>query len=71
MKKESLILCGISILILSCSNPKPKETQNSEVKEVVSETSIDKSAAINYMPIDSDEALLATALLAAPKESRE
>lgn len=62
----ALILSGI---LISC-NSKESETatENSVTKEKVADSSAVKEIA--YKPIDSDEALVATALLAAPAESR-
>lgn len=59
----------LSTLLISCnSKDKSADTETTEAKETVADTTLAK---VNYVPIDSDEALIATALMAAPAVSRE
>lgn len=64
----SLVVTG---LLISCnSTDKSKSTEASTKNEVVIDTSSNKITK-TFKAIDTDEALVATALMAAPKESRE
>ena len=60
----------IFVLITSCNtNQKTKIESESKITEVTKDTASDTTEK-NYVSIDNDEALVATALMAAPKSSR-
>lgn len=61
--KNALLLLLISGLLYSCDKA---ETQN----ETNNETTAATTEQNNYVPIDTDEALIATALMAAPADKR-
>ena len=58
----------VAVLFSCNSTDKSEDT----TPETATETVVDSTAAqVNYLPIDSDEALVATALMAAPAASRD
>ncbi|WP_438964005.1 hypothetical protein [Winogradskyella sp.] len=60
----------IFVIITSCNtNEKTKTESESKITEVTKDIASDTTE-INYISIDNDEALVATALMAAPKSSR-
>jgi hypothetical protein len=63
--KKFTFLCLIPILILSCSSDSSNNVTNKQ-SDQTPEADDDR-----FIEIDSDEALIATALMAAPAESRE
>ncbi|NBC08399.1 MAG: hypothetical protein GVY26_14490 [Bacteroidetes bacterium] len=66
--KHLLHLLLLSSLLYACEAAEPKETETAAATE---ESKPATEAAVEYQPIDTDEALVATALMAAPKASRE
>jgi len=66
--KHLLHLLLLSSLLYACEAAEPKETEPTAATE---ESEPATEAAVEYQPIDTDEALVATALMAAPKASRE
>ena len=69
MRKITSIL-ALSGILLSCNNTpnQPTETTSSKVEEP---QQVENKETENWSEINSDEALIATALMAAPAESRE
>jgi len=57
-------------ILFSCNSPN-QDTQEVIVENEIQEESAKEIITTNYVKIDSDELLIATALLAAPAESRE
>jgi len=72
--KNLLTLTLLTAFLFACNTPSKKDPEASASPENVSEANTAKTEtttpAANLKPIDSDEALIATALLAAPAESR-
>lgn len=66
--KTSLLLTLLCASIIACSPNKPEEKKN---KTVEHEKTVVEENPTNYIAIDSDEAILSTALMAAPKAARE
>lgn len=69
--KNSLFILLIAGMIFSCKSP---EKQNSEIQKAESADSNETASQKlqeQFVPIESEEALIATALLAAPQESRD
>ena len=67
--KVVLFSIAISGLLVSCNSTDKSEDTTPEPE---TETVVDSTATqVNYVPIDSDEALIATALMAAPAASRD
>ena len=72
MRRLSTILL-LSLLLTACqekTDPNKREIGQMSDKETVAKQT-DNSQEIAWATIDNDEALIATALMAAPKESRE
>lgn len=69
--KQILITIAIAGILVSCKNTgeNKKDTDDSAVAETVVD-STDNQAKTNYVAIDSDEALIAASLMAAPEASR-
>ncbi|MEC3966532.1 hypothetical protein [Flagellimonas halotolerans] len=69
--KQILITIAIAGVLVSCKNTSEnkKDADDSAVVETV-ENSTDQ-VETNYVPIDSDEALIAASLMAAPEASRD
>lgn len=68
--KQIIKICLLAGILVSCnSTDKSKTDEVKPQKETTVETTTEKDYS-SYKEIDSDEALLATALMAAPKESR-
>ena len=72
MKKISTLIFLIAVLI-ACNNEDQSKPTNQEPKPTKKEgvKSDSEESTKEFQPIDSDEALVITALKAAPKESRE
>lgn len=72
MKKISALILLTAILI-ACNNEDQSKTTNQEPKETKTKEAENESEELkkDFQPIDSDEALVTTALKAAPEESRE
>ncbi|WP_421806553.1 hypothetical protein [Flagellimonas sp.] len=68
MKKFLLTIALIGTFI-SCKTNTEKNTDNSTSSETTENSA--KEETTNYVPIDSDEALIAASLMAAPAESRD
>jgi hypothetical protein len=66
MKYLLYLLLGAG-LVLSCDFPQGSSTDSTPEAELSQETAVEKA---EFVSIDTDEALLATALMAAPEESR-
>ena len=66
--KNLLHLLLLSSLLYACEAADPKGTETAAATQ---ESELATEAAVEYQPIDTDEALVATALMAAPKTSRE
>ena len=66
--KNLLHLLLLSSLLYACEAADPKEA---ETAAATKESEPATEAAVEYQPIDTDEALVATVLMAAPKTSRE
>ena len=67
--KNYLSLAILSLAIISCTTPsKKKDTSEVRVKKEEKHTEADQS---RYVPIKGQDAILQTALMAAPKESRD
>ncbi|WP_228850478.1 hypothetical protein [Aegicerativicinus sediminis] len=64
----TLIFTGI---LISCNSSEKKEVQTEEPTATETSQETPAEATINLTPINTDEALLATALMAAPEESRD
>lgn len=69
--KRFLITIALIGALISCKNTSEnqKEADDSAVAETVADSTAD-AVTTNYVPIDSDEALIAASLMAAPEESR-
>jgi hypothetical protein len=70
--KKHLLLLAIPLAFISCVTTTQKE-DNSEQQAKNEEQLVDASQDVpnNFVPIAGEEAILATALMAAPKESRD
>ena len=68
MKKFLLTIALVGTFI-SCKTNTEKNTDNSVTSETTENSA--KEETTNYVPIDSDEALIATSLMAAPAASRD
>lgn len=66
--KAFITLLSLSLFVACNSTDKPEDTAVETANEKIVDTT---SATVNYVPIDTDEALIATALLAAPAASRD
>jgi hypothetical protein len=71
MKRQLLIPFIIVGLLLSCNFSDKKTAAEPESDKQADSTSVKKIKDKTFVAIDSDEALIATALMAAPKASRE
>lgn len=71
--KTFITSCILAGLILSCNSKSKTENAPSEssAADIDSVEQVTEETFEGYVEIDSDEALIATALMAAPKESRE
>lgn len=71
--KNLITISLLMSILLSCNSVDKSETNNTETSEseAASTENVDIESYEGYVEIDSDEALIATALMAAPKESRE
>ncbi len=69
--KRFFITIALAGILISCKNnaETKKDTDDSAVSETVENNTSD-AVETNYVPIDSDEALIAASLMAAPEESR-
>ncbi|GAB5564589.1 MAG: hypothetical protein Wins2KO_16520 [Winogradskyella sp.] len=69
---ERLLFVFTCLLLISSCNSSDstakKDTNTSDLKDTTNKKSVDKT---HLVPIDTDTALIATALMAAPKESRD
>ncbi|NRB59281.1 MAG: hypothetical protein HRU50_04980 [Winogradskyella sp.] len=69
--KQLLFVFTCLLLLSSCNSSDStakKDTNTSDLKDTTNKKSVDKT---HLVPIDTDTALIATALMAAPKESRD
>ncbi len=68
--KQCIIAIALAGALISCKNTSEnkKDTDNSAVVETVEDGTAQVKT--NYVPIDSDEALIAASLMAAPEASR-
>lgn len=68
--KQLIIAIALSGVLVSCnsSGKNKKETDSSSATETVTDSTTTKT---NYVAIDTEEALIATSLMAAPAASRE
>lgn len=71
MKRQLLIPFIIAGLLLSCNSSDKKTAVELESDNQTDSTAVKKIKDKTFVAIDSDEALVATALMAAPKASRE
>lgn len=69
--KQFFITIALAGILISCKNnaETKKDADGSAISETVVD-STDNQAKTNYVAIDSDEALIAASLMAAPEESR-
>ncbi|WP_420379618.1 hypothetical protein [Gilvibacter sp.] len=68
MRPFSFLVIGLALSsIISCTDANKKNSSDTEQVTVIDTAAV---AQVNYIPIDSDEALIQTALLAAPEAGR-
>lgn len=69
--KQFIIAIALTGALISCKNAgeNKQEADDSAVAETVEDNTADQ-VTTNYVPIDSDEALIAASLMAAPEASR-
>ncbi|MCK0161691.1 hypothetical protein [Allomuricauda sp. F6463D] len=70
--KQFITVIALTGVLISCKNTgeNKKVTEETAISETVEDTTTDQ-VNVNYVPIDSDETLIAASLLAAPEASRD
>jgi hypothetical protein len=71
MMSPKLFILLFSISTIACNTPIKKGDVSKENTSLEISTEQIQTSSTKFLPIDSDEALMATALMAAPKESRD
>tara|TARA_E500000318_G_C3559022_1_gene212517 strand:- start:1008 stop:1694 length:687 start_codon:yes stop_codon:yes gene_type:complete len=70
--KRFLVVIALAGVLISCKNTNEnKKDANDSVVAITAEEGKAEEVETNYVPIDSDEALVAASLMAAPAESRD
>ena len=67
--KQFLFAIALICTLISCKNK--GENKNDTNESITTESNTVEQVETNYVPIDSDEALIAASLMAAPPESRD
>jgi len=68
--KRIINICIVAGLLTACNSSEKSETKSIDSTEETSAETVAENGYDSYKVISSDEALIATALMAAPKESR-